>query len=215
MPRNVPLDRAFDECIELIQQGLSLQDCLHRYPQLADDLRPMLEAALLVQRSGYPKSEALAAQNRVRFIVAGALQSNGRGNSVRSSRRPATVFLLRAAAFVFVFIAGMLVAYFLFMRERSDVIPLDSPTAELIITDTPTPTLTPTPTVTLTPTHTATYTPTFTPSATASATPTLTITPSSTPTRTLLPPTRTAIPTNFVPPPTSEDDDEEDDDEDD
>ncbi len=51
---------ALDDCLRQMQAGESLEAALARYPALADELRPMLEAAQLAQ----PPAEAQAVPNR-------------------------------------------------------------------------------------------------------------------------------------------------------
>ncbi len=44
------LTNVFNDCVDRMAQGQSIDDCLRRYPQYTSTLRPMLEAGLLVQR---------------------------------------------------------------------------------------------------------------------------------------------------------------------
>ena len=69
------LTNAFNDCVDRITQGQSLEDCLRRYPQYASALRPMLEAGLLVQRIRVQSADVLAAQNRVRRRFEDALRA--------------------------------------------------------------------------------------------------------------------------------------------
>ncbi len=69
------LTNAFNDCVDHLAQGQSLDDCLRRYPQYASSLRPMLEAGLLVQRMHIQPSEVLIAQTRVRRRFEDALRA--------------------------------------------------------------------------------------------------------------------------------------------
>lgn len=55
----------FDDCVERIAAGESLDEVLRRYPGQAAALRPMLEAGLLVRRAAPVATEVMIAQQRV------------------------------------------------------------------------------------------------------------------------------------------------------
>ncbi len=223
-PNNLRLEDAFDACMDRLTAGAALEECLRRYPQYADELRPMLTAALLIRRIGYTQADALAAQNRARFIVMGALESAFSVNAVRPTRRASgAALLMRVALFVGVFAVGVIVALLFLNREGQDIMPATEQTADVLITNTPTPTVTltitqtstPTATATATPTLTMTHTPIVTRTAAATATmthtPTVTRTAAATATRTATPTTTATAtwtlippsPTVFIPAPTS------------
>lgn len=65
---------AFNECIDLLAAGQSIDDCLRRYPQYADVLRPMLEAGLLARRAQVSPTETADAQARGRARFQDALR---------------------------------------------------------------------------------------------------------------------------------------------
>ena len=69
------LTNVFNDCVDRIAQGQSLDDCLRRYPQYAPTLIPMLESGLLVQRMRVPPADVLAAQARVRRRFEDALRA--------------------------------------------------------------------------------------------------------------------------------------------
>ena len=69
------LTNVFNDCVDRIAQGQSIDDCLHRYPQYASSLRPMLEAGVLVQRLRVQPAEVLVAQTRVRRRFEDALRA--------------------------------------------------------------------------------------------------------------------------------------------
>lgn len=63
---NADLVNIFDECVDRLAAGESIDACLVDFPQVADVLRPMLETGLLVQRARVPSAETAEAQARVR-----------------------------------------------------------------------------------------------------------------------------------------------------
>ncbi|MBK8022177.1 MAG: hypothetical protein IPK19_12290 [Chloroflexi bacterium] len=65
-------DEAFTDCIDRLNHGEWLEVCLQRYPQMAEELRPLLQAGLIVRRMEYPAQEAQAAQERVQERIAAA-----------------------------------------------------------------------------------------------------------------------------------------------
>lgn len=64
---NSDLLDAFDDCINRLATGQSVEDCLRAYPQYARDLAPMLESGLLARRAFPAPAEIAAAQERARF----------------------------------------------------------------------------------------------------------------------------------------------------
>lgn len=69
---------AFDDCVDRLAAGNTMDDCLRRYPQCASALRPMLEAGRLVHRTRFTPAEVTESQNRVRFRVAQAVNTRRR-----------------------------------------------------------------------------------------------------------------------------------------
>ncbi|MBF6600798.1 MAG: hypothetical protein IVW36_09850 [Dehalococcoidia bacterium] len=66
-------DRALDSCLEALREGRwTLADCLRRYPQHADALRPQLQTVLAVQQTAGAAvaSQEFASGARERFLVA-------------------------------------------------------------------------------------------------------------------------------------------------
>src|SRR5688572_32877079 len=82
----IDLINAFDDCIDRLANGQTVDDCLRRYPQMAASLRPMLETGLLARRALYSPQEVAQAQYRVHLRVAQAAVDN---TPVSLSRRPA------------------------------------------------------------------------------------------------------------------------------
>ena len=48
-------DNIFDECLERILEGETLEQCLARYPEQADELKPLLETVLAVKTASAVK----------------------------------------------------------------------------------------------------------------------------------------------------------------
>lgn len=170
---------AFNDCIDRLNAGQSLDDCLRAYPQHADRLRPLLETAILVRRAR--PAVPPGAQARVRQQV---MQAAPR-RSLRLSFTSPGLALAAASVLVVAFVLALLLAN----RDTGPSLRIE-----------PLPTGTPTPTVTLTPPPSATASPSAIPSATISPTATRTVTatptPSPTPTATSSPsPTATPSPT--------------------
>ncbi|NOZ26985.1 MAG: hypothetical protein GXP39_02900 [Chloroflexi bacterium] len=72
MNEKLNLETIFAECVERVIEGESVQACLDRYPQHADDLAPLLETVLLVQSMAEPvpqRSPAARARARERFLA--------------------------------------------------------------------------------------------------------------------------------------------------
>ncbi len=66
---------AFNDCVDRLAQGQSIDECLRRYPQYSSALRPMLEAGLLVKRIQVQPADVAAAQMRVRRRFEDALRA--------------------------------------------------------------------------------------------------------------------------------------------
>jgi cytoskeletal protein RodZ len=177
-----------------------------------------------MRRAAYPSAEAQAAQNRARFMIAGTLNSTPISAPAPIRRAAGSAMLLRAAAFLLVFGAGVLFAFVLLSRERDDIIPADDPTAEVLLTETAEAAHTPSPPVTSTSSPSATSSPS--PTVTATPTASVTSTASATLTVTSLPPEFTSqsvqptlaatnapatAPSAINPPPPPTDDDDDDD----
>jgi hypothetical protein len=183
------LSEIFEECVQRLAAGESLERCLARYPAHADRLRPMLETVIALRKLPVPQAEVMQDQ----AIVWNTLQRRMRAERPRHLAR--THSMLRLYAALFTLILVMSATWFVLTRPDlpSDPIQIDPLTATRTPTPSPSPTVTPsltvTPTASTTPTPSATrtltvtpMTPTGTPSPTASATPTAS--PSATPTLT-------------------------------
>lgn len=176
------LIEAFNDCVEQLQRGATVEDCLRRYPALADELRPLLESGTAVRRTRASAAEVRMAQTRVRDRLLAEL-----GNQ-NVQRRP-VVRAYRGASRLAIAAALVLVLAAIFTQQEALVAWLrgTTPTPEGIITLTPAES----PSATLT----ASPLPTATESNTPTQTATVTLTPSLAPSATLPPsPTPTLIP---------------------
>ncbi|MBN1963482.1 MAG: LysM peptidoglycan-binding domain-containing protein [Anaerolineae bacterium] len=157
--------QALNDCIDRLNAGQSMDECLRLYPHYAADLRPLLEAGTQVRRVGADARAVAQAQARMRGRVLATYDQTMRPARPRLGRatRPGWAFV---AALALIVVLGAVV---LANRPRQDIVPLSQPTASVTPTvteaaATPTPdTPTHTPTGVITATSTATGTPTLTP----------------------------------------------------
>lgn len=196
LTRDQNLLDAFENCVNRLRVGETLESMLRDYPYYAAILRPMLETAIQVKRAAPNSAEIAEAQARVRDRLA------FRKGTQRP--RPFPVMRLAALAAVITLVAGLLVLLGRnpdqggFAASTETIVapsrtPESSPTLGLSAT------LTPTLTMTLTPTGSATVTPSSTPTFSQTPSATFTATPTFTPTFTLTftltaAPTRTKTP---------------------
>src|SRR5262245_9844593 len=61
------LSTAFNDCIDRLAKGQSIEDCLRNYPEQVHELRPMLEVGLLIHHARISPGEVVQAKDRVRF----------------------------------------------------------------------------------------------------------------------------------------------------
>lgn len=98
------ISEAFNDCLERMNAGQSIDACLRLYPQYAAVLRPMLETGQVVKRILPPQVEIDAAQARGRVKFQAALRS-----TPRRRYSPLPRLLPLAAAFliaIFVVVGG-------------------------------------------------------------------------------------------------------------
>jgi hypothetical protein len=148
---NLPtLMNALDQSIQWLSEGRTVSDCLRHYPDLADQLAPLLETGTVVQRIQIRNSEIAAAQDRVRFRL-----------HERQRRRSQHNNLLRSgiAALLVVSIGMMLVWQ---APALSVVFSRLQGTPIAAATETPPPTMTIISTIPASPSNTPTPTPTRT-----------------------------------------------------
>jgi hypothetical protein len=164
----------FNECIDQLAAGQTIEECLRRYPAHANVLRPMLEAGELVKRAQTLNGEAVQAEQRVRERLLRELNETDRDGLILLLPRRQNKELLRLVAiwltiFLCIVSSGAGGAYL-----ASELGLLDDDNSEgqedipRTATATATPTATSTPT--MTPTSTATMTASPTPTLPATAT---------------------------------------------
>jgi hypothetical protein len=162
---------AFNDCVDRLHAGQSIEDCLGSYPQYASMLRPLLETAEVVRRANPVAPSTVRARVRTRVMESAEYLPQRRvwPWSLRVT--------LAAASLAVVVLVAILVAVFDRQPDRRlHIVPLStgSPTAIPTQPASPsTPTLTVMPRATATPTQmpTVTAAPSATPTATASSTP--------------------------------------------
>jgi hypothetical protein len=66
----------FNDCVDALAAGQTLEDCLRRYPAHVSALRPMLEAGLLVRQAAPMATEVMVAQRNARQRFEGALAAS-------------------------------------------------------------------------------------------------------------------------------------------
>jgi uncharacterized membrane protein YgcG len=80
---NSKLYQALENCLEALEKGQTLEAVLKRYPDLAPELRPILEASFLARTSGRnPAPQDVLRRSRARLLQHAA--------QLRESRRPAS-----------------------------------------------------------------------------------------------------------------------------
>ena len=193
---------AFNECVERLRQGQTLQDCLNAYPEYASSLKELLQVVIATRdNSNTLLQEAQEARERHRQRILATRPVVISSRSVFRWQSLVAVFALM------MFFGGVLLWL---NRDEEDVAseqiapsPRLTPTMTSTATQTNVPSSTPTPTSTVTNIPTGTSTPTPTLTSTVTNTPTPTNTSTSTPTRR---PTLTPSPTPTLLPPVDEED---------
>jgi len=113
---NRDIENILDRCLDLLQEGRSIEQCLHLYPEVADDLEPLLRVAGELQR--LPEAEPRPAALRTALLRAGAAlpsrsdvldfsQDSGLRSSVRRSPVRIAFRWAAAAAAVLVLTLGL------------------------------------------------------------------------------------------------------------
>lgn len=92
------LREAFNDCIDRIASGQTVNDCLRAHPEYATVLRPMLEVGGLVDRAQANAYEVAAAQARVRAQLRTHMQA-------RPTRRSYGYLVALAASLLLIFVA--------------------------------------------------------------------------------------------------------------
>ncbi len=80
---------ALDQCVSRLLAGESLDACLARYPEMREELRPLLEvAAVLAETPASAPAPEAKARGRQRLMDALARQPRFQGGGVKSGTRP-------------------------------------------------------------------------------------------------------------------------------
>lgn len=158
------LSAALNDCVDRLAAGESLQACLARYPQFADELEIMLTAGQLPARARADMAEVAVAREAIRAQIDVALQDwpDNPNSSYGTIRWLSLLVALMG-------LGALTVAMFASRNNVEPDLMTLSPTAAATILMTATYTATQqteTPTVTATPSSTATRTPTPTSSMT-------------------------------------------------
>ncbi|MFW6112351.1 MAG: DUF5667 domain-containing protein [Chloroflexota bacterium] len=61
-------EEILQECLELLEQGISVEECLNRYPEEASDLEPLLRTAA-ASKGAFMQSASAGARSRIRSRV--------------------------------------------------------------------------------------------------------------------------------------------------
>jgi LysM repeat protein len=162
------LIEAFNDCLDRLNAGESLADCLDRYPAWADQLRPLLESGQSVRRAQAGAAEVHAARLRAQRRFEREL---ARPAARRIWQRPLTL----AASLVLVLLIVASGGYVASQLIIEPVTP--TPTLVTLTPSLPSPTATLTATATVSATVTLTESPTPTTTDTASPTPSPTVMP--------------------------------------
>lgn len=80
MAINDQLVDAFNDCIDRLNRGDSIDNILSDYPDLATQLRPMLVAGLVVKKARYPLTDVSTAQENISPEIQGAINATFGGN---------------------------------------------------------------------------------------------------------------------------------------
>lgn len=186
------LPEIFNDCVNRIAVGWTIDDCLAVYPAYAAQLRPMLEAGLQVRVMRAPQFELIQDQEIVwqrlmesePYVIPVPTSRNRRGYRVLGQ--------LIAAVFLLILLVGA--TWFVLNRlivppddRKIPILETLTPTATLTATPEVTATISPTLTETATTPPTTTQTPTLTQTATITTTQTPTLTQTATTTTTQTP----------------------------
>lgn len=157
------LIEAFNACVDRLNNGEPLEAILQDYPQMAETLRPMLEAGLLFPRVRVPAAEVAAAQASGEPLIRATVRRTWRGGIGRLAWGLLIALALGAGV---LWASGAL-------SGGARPVWIFGATATHTSTATATASTTFTPTVTHTSTATATASATLTPTATHTATATV------------------------------------------
>lgn len=117
------LSEALDQCLILLDEGLGVDECLARYPEQAEELRPLLEVATDIRRVSPPKPSLTAfADGKRRMLEALSAKQEQPQQDLQTrlrawidslfGERPQFQVALAAAAALLIFAIGGLLLYF-------------------------------------------------------------------------------------------------------
>lgn len=118
------LHEVLEICLEEIEQGADIDTVLSRYPEFADELRPILEASLGARDMAVPTPSAeVVRRNRAKVLQQAARLREAKVKA--SSQRRWRVSLRRVAVTLFV-VAGLFVGGTNLVRAASTTVPGDN-----------------------------------------------------------------------------------------
>jgi hypothetical protein len=118
------LHEVLEICLEEIEQGADIDTVLFRYPEFADELRPILETSLGARNMAVPTPSAeVVRRNRAKVLQQAARLREAKVKA--SSRRRWRVSLRRAAVMLFV-VAALFVGGTNLVRAASTTVPGDN-----------------------------------------------------------------------------------------
>jgi hypothetical protein len=111
-------------CLQEIEQGADIDTVLFRYPELADELRPILEASVNARRIAVPApSQEVLRRNRARVLQHAAQM---REVGARRSSQRAWLVSLRRVAVTLVVVAMLFISGTNLVRAASTTLPGDN-----------------------------------------------------------------------------------------
>jgi len=118
---------AFDDCATALMEGASLDECLARYPELAEELRPLLLTAAGVQNTmnsvKVPQQAQVASRDK---FLAGAIQAR---NSIQPERKriyhPLSLLTRRAVFISICILLGLIVGTYGVVHASTKSLPGD------------------------------------------------------------------------------------------
>jgi hypothetical protein len=148
---------AFDRCIDRIHRGETVDAVLQDYREFANDLRPMLEAGLLLPRARFPAEVVSGVEQSLEPLIRETIATVFKGGAIAGTTL--LLLLLLAGAIITVVVVVLATRGDTSSPPTATAAPLIAPssTPPAALTRTPTPTVTPT--ATASPTAAASVTP--------------------------------------------------------
>ena len=153
------IGEALNDCIDRLNAGQSLEECLARYPQWAAELRPLLLSGLGMRAAQASPGEVAAARARTRARLERELHRPAPARPWRPAWSPLALAASLILVLAFAIAGGGVILNAIQSEATPTLIVTLTPAASLTPTPTYTETVTPTPTETTTATETATPTP--------------------------------------------------------